>query len=151
MVILLRDAAYHDVAASALIEEVQQEYVVRYGGRDETPVAAGDFAPPTGAFLIVTVDGAPVGCGGLRRHSDSAAEIKRMYVRVDHRSRGHGRRLLDGLERRARDLGYQRTMLETGTAQPEAIGLYVAAGYTSIPPYGHHHRSPQVRCFAKDL
>ena len=145
------DVAYHDADATALIDEVQQEYVARYGGRDETPVADGEFAPPGGAFVVLRVDGTPVGCGGLRRHDDDVVEIKRMYIRRAHRRRGHGRRLLGALEERARMLGYGRAVLETGTAQPEAVAMYTGAGYTAIPPYGIHRCSPRSRCFGKDL
>lgn len=151
MDIAVRDLPYDGTDAAVLIEEVQQEYVARYGGRDETPVTNGEFAPPGGAFLVLTVDEAPVGCGGLRRHSDEAAEIKRMYVRSDHRGRGIGRRLLDALEQRAAELGYDRIVLETGTPQPEALRLYAGAGYAPIPPYGHYRCSPQSRCFGKQL
>lgn len=151
MALAEHDVAYDDPMVRALIDEVQREYIERYGGRDETPVVDGEFGPPGGAFVVVTADGVPVGCGGLRRHDDRVAEIKRMYVRAAHRGRGHGRRLLDVLERRARQLGYRRLMLETGTPQPEAIRLYTAAGYTPIARYGHYRCSPLSRCFAKDL
>jgi len=145
------DVAYHDADATALIEEVQQEYVARYGGPDQTPVADDEFAPPGGAFVVLRVDGTPVGCGGLRRHDDDVVEIKRMYIRHAHRRRGHGRRLLAALEERARTLGYGRVVLETGTAQPEALAMYTGAGYTPIPPYGIHRCSPGSRCFGKLL
>jgi GNAT superfamily N-acetyltransferase len=151
MDLVLDDVAYRDADATELIEEVQQEYVARYGGRDETPTAPDEFAPPAGAFVVVRVDGVPIGCAGLRRHDDEVVEIKRMYIRGAHRRHGHGRRLLVTLEERARALGYRRVILETGTAQPEALALYTGAGYTPIPPYGHHRCSPRSRCFAKDL
>ena len=41
--------------AAALVEEVQQEYVARYGGRDETPLEPGYFDPPEGAFFVTCV------------------------------------------------------------------------------------------------
>jgi GNAT superfamily N-acetyltransferase len=151
MDLVLHDVAYRDADATELIEEVQQEYVARYGGRDETPVADGEFAPPGGAFVVVLADGAPIGCGGLRRHDDEAVEIKRMYIRRAYRRLGHGRRLLVALEERARALGYRRVILETGTAQPAALALYSGAGYRPIAPYGHHRCSPRSRCFGKDL
>ncbi|CAN5871486.1 GNAT family N-acetyltransferase [soil metagenome] len=151
MSVVLRDVGYDDPVAVALIEAVQQEYIVRYGGRDETAVSVEEFAPPHGAFLIVADDREPVGCGGLRRHDDDAAEIKRMFVHAAHRGRGYGRRLLYGLEQRARELGYRRLVRETGTAQPEALALYRRAGYTPITPYSIHRCAPESRCFAKDL
>lgn len=151
MELVLRDVDYHDGAATLLIEEVQREYIARYGGRDETPVADDEFGPPRGVFMIVTSGGTTIGCAGLRRHDDDTVEIKRMYIRDAHRRRGHGRRLLHALEDRARALGYRRVILETGTPQPEALALYAGVGYAPIPRYGHYRRSPLSRCFAKDL
>lgn len=151
MTLAARHTGADDALARALIDEVQQEYIARYGGRDSTPVEAGQFAPPGGAFLVLTADGEPVGCGGLRAHDAGVAEVKRMYVRASHRGRGYGRHLLEALEHRARALGYRRVVLETGMQQPEAMGLYAAAGYTPIAPYGHHRCSPLSRCFSRDL
>ncbi len=42
-------------------------------------------------------------------------------------------------------------MLETGTAQPEAIALYESSGYTRIEGFGHYLWSPENRCFGKPL
>lgn len=147
----VREVAYDDPLAASLIEEVQEEYVVRYGGRDGTPVTRDEFAPPTGAFLIAVVDDAAVACGGLRRHAPDAAELKRMYVRASHRGRGLGRALLAALEARAISLGYRRVVLETGMRQPEAIALYRSSGYAPIPGFGHYRDSPGNRCFGKDV
>src|SRR5882757_3662102 len=84
----IRTVGYDHPDAVALIEAVQQVYVVRYGGVDATPVAPSEFAPPSGAFMVGYVEGLPVVCGGWRlrsagpdpqlRHGD--VELKRMYV-----------------------------------------------------------------------
>ena len=134
-----------------LIAAVQQEYVQRYGGPDATPMVATEFAPPSGRFLVATVDGQVVGCAGLRRHRDGVAEIKRMYVRPAHRRRGYARRMLFALEEWARDRGYTRIVLETGSAQPEAIALYTSAGYQPVDGFGHYRCSELSRSFARDL
>lgn len=151
MQFVLADARYYDETTAALIEEVQKEYIMRYGGRDATAVDADEFAPPDGAFVLALFDGEPIGCAGLRRHDADVVEIKRMYVRASHRRRGHARRLLRALEDRARDLGYRRVILETGTAQPEAMALYATAGYTRVPGFGHYRDAPESRCYGKDL
>lgn len=151
MTVTFNDLGYDDPAAVALVEAVQREYVARYGGRDETPVSIDEFAPPGGAFVVISEDGQPIGCGGLRRRDAVSAEIKRMYVRDTYRGRGYGRALLHALEQRARELGYDRIVLETGTAQPEALALYGASGYLPIEPYGIHRCAPRSRCFAKQL
>ena len=123
----------------------------RYGGQDETPIDPAEFAPPDGSFLVARVGGTPIGCAGMRRHGDGTVEVKRMFVRVEHRRRGHARRLLAALEDRARAQGCRRVVLETGLAQPEAIALYESAGYTPIAGFGHYKDAPLSRSFARDL
>jgi GNAT superfamily N-acetyltransferase len=143
--------AFDSPLAQSLIDEVQQEYVVRYGGPDQTAVDSGQFAPPYGAFLVATIDGEAIGCAGLRRHGADVVEIKRMFVRSTHRRQGHARGLLLALEDRARANGYRKVVLETGLAQPEAIALYASAGYLPIAGFGFYKDEPLSRSFAKDL
>lgn len=144
--------------AARLVEEVQQEYVVRYGGRDETPLRPGYFAPPQGAFFVGYLDGRPVATGAWRRRRDvvvdgrdDTAEIKRMYVSADARGRGLARAMLTHLEETARAAGAEAMVLETGIAQPEAIALYESSGYTPIPGFGFYKDFPTSRCFARVL
>ena len=148
----LVDEPFDGPTAAALIAEVQREYIVRYGGHDEAPVDAAEFAAGRGgAFIVALAGGVPVGCVGLRRHDAAMAEIKRMYVRANDRRRGLGRVLLRAAEERARLLGYARVLLETGTRQPEAIALYTSDGYLPLAGFGHYHGHPGSRAFAKDL
>ncbi len=144
--------------ALALVEEVQQEYVVRYGGRDETPLQPTEFDDPDGAFFVGYVDGRPAASGAWRRRtdvtvfgSDRTAEVKRMYVTLEHRGEGLARTMLAHLERTARESGAEVMVLETGLAQPEAIALYVSSGYTAIPGFAHYKDAPDNRCFARPL
>ncbi len=137
--------------ATVLVAEVQDEYVRRYGGHDETPVEPAEFTAPYGAFMVARVGTTAVGCAGLRRHGDGVVEVKRMFVRPEYRRRGHARRLLAALEELARAQGDRRVVLETGLAQPEAIALYRTAGYTPIDGFGHYQDSPLSRSFARDL
>jgi GNAT superfamily N-acetyltransferase len=98
-------------------------------------VTAEEMVPPSGAYVIVREDGRAVAGGGVRRLGDGVCEIKRMFVIPDARGRGHGRRLLDGLERAARDLGYRFARLDTAQSMTTAMAMYRAAGYRSIPDY----------------
>ena len=137
--------------AAELIAEVQREYVVRYGAPDEGPVDPAEFDPPDGRFYVARLGPDAVGCAGLRRHDPVTAEIKRMYVRRTHRRRGLARQLLAAVEAAARDAGYRRMVLESGTEQPEALALYASSGYTPIPNFGHYACAPSSRCFGRDL
>lgn len=134
----LRDEPYDGPVAQQLIAAVQDEYVVRYGGPDETPVEPREFAPPTGTFVIGYLGTRAVATGGLRRVDDETLEIKRMYVVADCRGRGLSRTVLAGLEDRARAMGATRVVLETGLRQPEAMALYESSGYQRIEGFGHY-------------
>jgi GNAT superfamily N-acetyltransferase len=144
--------------AMLLIAEVQAEYVVRYGGPDATPLDPLMFEPPAGSFFVGYLEDRPVATGAWRRHEEvevfgtrRTAEVKRMYVVPAARARGLARRVLAHLERSAAEAGAEAMVLETGTAQPEAIALYESSGYTAIPPFGLYKDSPLNRCFAKRL
>jgi GNAT superfamily N-acetyltransferase len=147
----VRLTPYRSDVVRELEAEVQAEYVVRYGGPDETPVDPAEFAPPDGAFVVAYAADEPVAMGGFRRHDEDSVEIKRMFVSVGHRGRGHARAVLAELEQLAREAGYRRVVLETGMRQPEAIELYASAGYTPIAGFGHYRDSPLNRCFARLL
>lgn len=148
---------YDHPDAQRLIQEVQQEYVVRYGTPDVSSVQAQDFHPPHGLFLIGYVDGKGVVSGSWRRPGDSErlrpgdAELKRMYVDPAFRGLGFARALLGELERSASLAGFKRCVLETGTEQPEAIGLYRSCGYEPIAGFGAYRDDPLSRCFAKEI
>jgi GNAT superfamily N-acetyltransferase len=149
--LVIDQVAFDSALAQQLIAEVQEEYVARYGGPDETVIDPGQFVSPYGAFFVATLGGELIGCGGLRRHDDGVVEVKRMFVRSAHRRRGHARALLRALENRARASGYRRVILETGLAQPEAIALYESEGYALIDGFGHYKDAHLSRSFAKEL
>ncbi len=129
-----------------------------YGGRDETPIEPSYFDIPMGAFFVGYLDDAPVATGAWRRRTDvefegtsQTAEIKRMYVVARARRVGLARAMLAHLEETALAAGAEAMVLETGTRQPEAITLYVTAGYTPVPGFGFYKDEPLSRCFARSL
>lgn len=155
----LRPTPFDHPDSLRLIAEVQAFYRERYGDEDTTPVDPAEFAAPRGFFLVGYVDGVAVASGGWRAQEsrtdpelrDGDAEIKRMYVSPAHRGRGHARAVLAELERTAAAAGRLRTVLETGTKQPEALALYASEGYEPTPNFGIYRHEPDSRCFAKPL
>lgn len=150
----LVEIRYDDPVVRELTSEVQAEYGRLYGGDGDTsPMDPEQFVPPRGMFLLALLNGEPVGMGGWRRGglADGDAEIKRMFVRTARRRAGIARGLLDELMRTAADAGVHRLVLETGTAQPEAIAMYCAAGFVDVPAFGHYAGSPDAVHLAKDL
>ena len=144
--------------ALRLIAEVQQEYVARYGGEDETPLDPLMFEPPSGSFFVGYVGGQPVVSGAWRRRDDVAAlgstavaEIKRMYVAPAARGQGLARTMLAHLEVSAAAAGRDVVVLETGDQQPEAVALYVSSGYVPVAAYGYYACHESSRYFGKRL
>lgn len=164
----LSEEPYDGEVGSAFIAALLEELNVRYAheGEDmtEEELAAADaeylaevtpalVARPQGTFVVARRDGEPVACGALKPYHEApaTAEIKRMYTIPAARRQGISWAVLDRLEEVARELGYQRMQLETGTEQPEAVALYEKHGWHRIEPYGRYRESPSSVCFAKEL
>lgn len=154
----LRPVRFDHPDSRRLIRAVQHVYRVRYGDEDGTSIDPREFDTPEGYFVVGYVDGTPVACGGWRARDGADnplragdAEVKRMYVAPSHRGRGFARALLAELERTAAAAGRRRAVLETGTRQPEAITLYLSAGYAAMPRFGAYRDEPDSRCYAKAL
>jgi GNAT superfamily N-acetyltransferase len=154
----IRRTAFTEPVAQALVAELQQEFVVRYGGPDETPLDPAVFEPPLGAFFVGWLGDEPLATGAWRLRPDVsalggtvAAEIKRMYVVPRAQRRGLARLMLAHLEQTAAEAGADVMVLETGIAQPEAIALYSSSGYVPVGGFGYYRHAPSVRYFGKRL
>jgi GNAT superfamily N-acetyltransferase len=150
-VVEIRETGFAEPEAQKLVTELLGDLSVRYGGTgDDTPVAPADFDPPDGRFFVAAEGDEPIGCVGWRRHGTDA-ELKRMFITPAARGRGLARLLLAAVESSAREAGLRRVILETGDKQPEAIGLYLSAGYDRIPDFGYYKDEEGVRSFAREL
>lgn len=101
--------------------------------------------------LVAYENGVAVGCGAIKEYEPGVMEVKRMYVKPEMRGRGIAGKVLLELEQWARELGYQKCILETGVKQPEAIRLYTKSNYNRIPNYGQYANVPESVCFEKLL
>ena len=91
-----------------------------------------------------------VGHAALRPFED-ALEVKRVYVRTDHRGRGISKQLMLELEAIARERGVTSLILQTGDRQIEAIALYEKLGYVQIDRFGAYAPVPFFLCYGKTL
>lgn len=140
--------AWDAPVAAALRAELYADLVQRYGDLAE-PASPDIPVDRHHATLVLRVDAEPVGCVSLwdaavhgERFADRVGEVKRMFVRADHRGRGYSRLLLARLEEVAVERGLVRLVLETGVRQPEAIGLYRSAGYRRVRCFGPYVDDP---------
>lgn len=84
------------------------------------------------------------GCGAVKTQDDDGVygEIKRVFVVPSYRGRGVSRAIMDVLERHLVACGVPFARLETGSLQPEALGLYRRLGYVERPPFGKYRPDP---------
>ena len=92
-----------------------------------------------------------VGCAGLKRYSDTDAEVKRLWVEPAYRGRGIASALMDRIEDRARQLGFRRVILQTRLLMTDAVALYTKRGYALIPNYPPYDQLAGAVCFTKAL
>jgi putative acetyltransferase len=95
--------------------------------------------------------GKAIGCGAISEYEFNAMEIKRMYVSPEVRGQRIGEKILSELENWSRELGSTKSILFTGSNQPEASKLYQRNGYCQIEKYGKLRDIDDCICFAKDL
>lgn len=133
-----------------LADELEQDFKIR-DGDDYSYNAQFNTVDTLGHVLVAYLQDEPVGCGAFREYTTDTMEVKRMYVRTDHRGKGIASTILKELENWGIELRFSVCVLETGKNQPEAINLYKRSGYQIIPNFGRYVNSQNSVCFTKKL
>jgi DNA-binding MarR family transcriptional regulator/GNAT superfamily N-acetyltransferase len=134
---------------AAYFRELGERFDTGYDPAEEPSGAIEDCVPPSGAFVVARLDGAPVGCGALKQIDEATGEIKRVWTAPSARGLGVARKMLRALEGLAREAGLEMLRLDTNKALVEARALYRAEGYREVPrfndnPYAHHWFAKEV-------
>jgi GNAT superfamily N-acetyltransferase len=116
------------------------------GFSTELATLPGRYAPPSGRLILAELDGALVGCVGLRALSPEVCEMKRLYVREAGRGHGVGRALAERCLEGARAVGYRAMRLDTLRIERMAPAnrLYDSLGFRDIAAY-YENPLPDVR------
>lgn len=133
-----------------LVLELDKDLAERDG--DDAPFFAQYNKSDDIKYTIVAYEnGVAVGSGAIKQYEDGVVEVKRMYVPPVHRGKGIASVVLKELEVWAKELGYNKAILETGKKMPEAISVYKKNSYTLIPNYGQYAGVEESVCFEKVL
>lgn len=99
---------------------------------------------PEITFWTVWKDGALMGCGALKTLDASHGEIKSMRTARDHLRKGVAATLMRHILRVARERGYRRLSLETGS--PDAFlparAMYERFGFEECGPFADYVEDP---------
>lgn len=101
--------------------------------------------------VLVYQNEIPVGCGAIKEIESDTMEVKRMFVPKKFRGNGISKLVLQELENWAKELGYKKTVLETGKDMVDAVGLYQKSNYKIISNYGQYRDVLTSVCFEKML
>jgi N-acetylglutamate synthase-like GNAT family acetyltransferase len=134
-----------------LLWEMRRELDLINGEVTTSPPPQDEFLVPRAAFLVVRYEGKMVGCGAIKPWEHSAAEVKRVYVTPSYRRKGIGKLIMEGLETKVRELGYESLFLETADRQRDALEMYSRLGYHRVPCRGNKHWKEWSVCFEKML
>lgn len=101
--------------------------------------------------LIAYADNVPIACSGLKKYSENDMEIKRVWVEPEYRRQHIAADMMKQIEMKAKEQGFQRTILQTREIMSDAVGLYKELGYYRIDNYPPYDEMNEAICFAKDL
>lgn len=105
---------------------------------------ATGLSAPEVTFWTAWRDGSLAGFVALKQLDPRHGEVKSMRAAPEARRTGVGRALLDHVVATARDRGYARLSLETGTADlhAPAVALYRSAGFAPCDAFADYKPSP---------
>lgn len=101
--------------------------------------------------IVIFDNDEAVAIGAIKEFDKKSMEVKRMFTLAERRGKGLASAILKELEVWTKELGYEKTILETGKRQTEAVALYKKCGYNIIPNYGQYAGVENSVCFEKIL
>lgn len=108
---------------------------------------------PDITFWTIWDEGILAGCGALKELDRHHAEIKSMRTAFSHRRKGVAKQMLQHLLKEAKQRGYTRVSLETGSMEffiPARI-LYASFGFAYCPPFADYIADPNSVFMTKAL
>ncbi len=126
---------FREYVTSPGFEAAFQQYLAQQKFEHELAHLPGAYAPPEGCLLLATVGEDVAGCVAFKPLGDGVCEMKRLYVRPDHRALGVGRVLTEAIIAEAARAGYRSMRLDTLPSMGQAQALYRSVGFRDVPPY----------------
>src|SRR6266508_2638867 len=136
VVIAREDPRAPDV--TKLIRDLDQMFHRLYPAESNHLVDIETLAAPDIHFFVARRDGDALACGALWHRDPAYGEIKRIYVRPEARGLKLSKLIMARLEQDAGEHGLKAMKLETGTRQPEALGLFAKWGFRRCEPYADY-------------
>jgi putative acetyltransferase len=107
------------------------------------------LARPDVTFFTAWEGDTLAGMGALKNLGDGHAEVKSMRTEPDHFRKGVGAAVVAQIVESAREAGFRRLSLETGTGADYAPArrLYARAGFTACPAFADYPPDSPHNCY----
>jgi putative acetyltransferase len=141
------DISIDDPRAEDVLELLERHLVF---SRSNTPpedvhtLDVDGLLDPAVTFFSFRREGELLAFAALKRIDEHHAELKSMHTAQAARGRGIGRAMVEHLLTTARERGFDRVSIETGSqpAFAPARSLYARAGFEPCEPFGDYRPSP---------
>ena len=101
--------------------------------------------------VLVYKNDVAASCGAMKEYDSYTVEVKRMFTVNEYRGNGYAKLVLNELENWAGELGYAKSILETGKQLTAAVNLYLKNGYRKIDNFNQYIHMENSICFQKIL
>jgi carbonic anhydrase len=129
-------------------------FVTRSAIAEELRSLPAPFVVPDGVLLAACdSDGRLCGCVGVKRHSETECEIKRLFVRPECRGTGLGYALFSTALDAACEVGYEVALVSTiPSFMPEANAMYERLGFERTDCFEDHtHADAEISYLSYSL
>jgi GNAT superfamily N-acetyltransferase len=135
------EAVGSERSLSAAKSLIRDHFEAHSEAHDPSQIAAiidklpSPYVPPAGGLWVAWDGDEATGCVALQSLADGVGEVKRMYVKPEHRGKGIAREMAKLVIEEARARGYSRLRLGTLASMRPAQNLYTSLGFVPIDPY----------------
>jgi putative acetyltransferase len=148
--IILKRTTSDNPHFNQLINELNLDLNIRYG-EIQKQYNSLNKVENLQTVVLAYYNNDPVGCGCFKIFDEQSVEIKRFYLIPTMRGQGIANQILTELEYWAKELGFSKSLLETGIKQHEAIRFYSKNGFTKMENFGNYIGNNNSMCFMKTL
>lgn len=107
--------------------------IQRYDDELENPEEK--YGMPEGRLYLAYMEDKIAGCIGLRKLDDKRCELKRLYVKEEFRGRHIAKQLVGVIIDDARQIGYEKLLLDTLPFLTTALKMYEELGFYETERY----------------
>lgn len=125
-----------------IITQLVFDALIEYGLKPNPEGTDSDLKDVEGVYinrggifdLLENENGKVIATVGLYKIDEETCELRKMYLIKEERGKGYGKFLLNHALATAKELGFQKVILETASVLKEAISLYEHYGFKRFYP-----------------